>query len=114
MLMVNMMEKVSTFGVMELFILETLLMEKNKERVNGKVIEIIIYATLMKVSLNKIRKVVTVFSRGKVEMFIKENIEMLTEKVMEKCIGQMEAITMVNGIKTFKMDSVEWYSQTVQ
>ena len=89
-------------------------MVKSKEKVNGKVTEIIIYVTPTKVSSRMIRKVVMVFLLGKVVTFTKENTKTLTEKVMEKCIGQMEAIIMVNGVKTYKMVLEEWFLQTVQ
>ena len=34
---------------------------------------------------------------GQAEMFTRENLKMMSVKVMERCTGQMEVATKVNG-----------------
>lgn len=78
-------------------------MAKSMARVNGKSFKTRKLAILMKDSTNLTRKMVMAFSLGKVEMFTKAIIRMMSGMAMVRCIGLMDHSTLVNGRKVFSM-----------
>ena len=52
------------------------------------------------------KSLATVFSLGRVEIFTREAMRTILETVTDKCIGQMEVSTRVNGKMEFSMEEV--------
>ena len=73
------------------------------EKVNGRKWEMHRYVTVMKEIITWIKRMVTVYSHGKVAIFTKETIKMMKEMAMERCSGQMVQFTKDNGDKVFNM-----------
>ena len=67
----------------------------------------VLNATATKVTTTLTKSTATGYSSGLVVMFTKENIKTMNETGMERCTGQMEAVTRVNGSEAFNMDTVK-------
>ena len=87
--------------------------EKNKEKVNGKVIKMLQNIIFMKENILMIKNMVKASILGQVVTFTKEILSKMKDKVMVKCCGLMEACMKVNGLKEYNMDKVELYFQMV-
>ena len=77
------------------------------DKVYGKrTLEILIST---RVNTKMIRNGASEYLLGLMEMYIKEVIKEICEMAMEKCLGQMAAITMVVGKMGFSMEKVMNY-----
>lgn len=102
----NIMVKVNIHGAMVQFILEILKMDLNMEKVNG-VVEKVIIQIFMKEIIKMIARMELGNLLGQAEMFTRENLKMMSVKVMVRCTGQMVVVTKVNGLMVFNMAMVE-------
>ena len=100
------MVKVNIHGAMVQFILEILKMDLNMEKVNG-VVEKVIIQIFMKEIIKMIARMELGNLLGQAEMFTRENLKMMSVKVMVRCTGQMVVVTKVNGLMVFNMAMVE-------
>lgn len=76
------------------------------EEANGKSFKMFKTVMHMMVNIKMTKRMVMVYSLGKVVTFIKAIIKMMKEMVMEKCFGLMVHIIKVNGEKEFSMVKV--------
>ena len=67
------------------------------EEENGRKLLINKFATLMKVTIQKTKKMATAYSHGKVETYIEEIIKMIKDMGMGKYPGQMAQFIKDNG-----------------
>ena len=67
----------------------------------------VLNATATKVTTTLTKSTATGYSSGLVVMFTKENIKTMNETGMERCTGQMEVVTRVNGSEASNMDTVK-------
>lgn len=56
--------------------------------------------------MSQAKSMAMAYLRGTLEIFIKEIISKMNAKVMDRCIGLMEAITKETGIKVCKKEKV--------
>ena len=64
-------------------------------------------ATATRVTTTLTKSTAMGYSNGLAVMSTKENIKTMNETGMERCTGQMEAVTRVNGSEAFNMDTVK-------
>lgn len=79
-------------------------------RVNGRNFKINRIATNMRVSTQMIKRMVMVFSHGKVVTFIKVTMLMTNVMGTVRCSGLMVQAIKVNGKKEYSMVMERWYS----
>jgi len=79
---------------------------KNMDSASGKHPELSM-PTLMKVNMLKTKSADKARFNGRVVTGIKENIRMMSDMVMERCIGLMAVFIKVNGSREFNMALVK-------
>lgn len=107
MLMENLMEKESIFGLLDKFIQAILIKESNKVGESGGTPKINpLLQIFTKVSIKMTKSMVKVFSLGQLAIYTKAIILKMNVMEMDKCYGLMAACMKANGKKEFSMVSV--------
>ena len=97
MLMVNLMDKENILGKLDKYMWESSIKVKNKAKVNGKVIEMMLNLINMMENIVMIKNMERAFLLGQVEIYIKENFLKMIDMEMGQCYGLMEVCMKENG-----------------
>ena len=97
------MDLVNIFGKMALLIQATSKKVLSMDKENGKKVKTK-RRIFTKANTATIKKMVMAYSSGRAATYIVGNIQMMKEKALERCDGQMEVYISGNGIEAFSMD----------
>jgi hypothetical protein len=103
------MEMANINGKMVVYMLASLRKVKNMGKANGGKFKTYKIVITMMANTKMIKRMVTEFLLGIVEIFTKEIIKTMKEMAMERCFGQMVLSIKVNGKRVFSMEWVKCF-----